>query len=97
MFVKNPQNWPRFLQGETDVDGNFPNPFWVKGADGKYEDLSTTLFPGMDEPARGLAIADVDQDGYPEEVFSNFWMESTFVKNNTKNNNKHWACTCCCR
>ena len=88
-FVKHPANWPKFLPGVTDVDGSFQNPFWVRGADGKYVDLAATLFPGVTEPARGLAIADVDQDGFPEQVYSNFWMESTYVKNTTRNGNKH--------
>jgi len=86
VFVKYPASWPKFLPGATDVDGTFYNPFWVRGKEGKYVDLSETLFPGMTEPARGIAIADVDGDGYPEQVYANFWMESSYVKNQSAGN-----------
>jgi len=79
-FVKYQAVWPKFLAG-SDVDGSYPKPFWVRGSDGRYVDLSTTLFPGLTSPARGIAVADVDGDGYPEMVFANFWEDSVYVKN----------------
>jgi hypothetical protein len=80
-FVKYPAAWPKFLQGATDVDGSFTKPFWVKGSDGRYVDLAGILFPDMTAPTRGIAVADVDGDGYPDLVYANFWEDSVYVKN----------------
>jgi hypothetical protein len=86
-FVKHQSVWPRFLPGSADVDGSYPNPFWVLGDNGLYDDLSTTLFPGLTPATRGIAVADVDGDGYPEMVYANFWEDSVYIKNQTSGNN----------
>ena len=84
-FVKYQSSWPQFLQG-SEVDGSYPNPFWVLGNSGLYSDLSTTLFPDLKPATRGIAIADVDGDGYAEMVFANFWEDSVYIKNQTSGN-----------
>jgi hypothetical protein len=68
------------------VDGSFPKPFYVLGSNGRYVDVSTTLFPGMTSPTRGIAVADVDGDGYPDMVYANFWADSVYIKNQTTGN-----------
>jgi len=85
-FVKYQSCWPEFLMGSAEVDGSYPNPFWVLSNNGLYADLSTTLFPGLTPATRGIAIADVDGDGYPEMVYANFWEESVYIKNQTSGN-----------
>jgi hypothetical protein len=87
-FVKYQSAWPRFLPGEAEVDGSYPNPFWVLGSTGMYDDLSTTLFPGLTPATRGIAVADVDGDGYSEMVYANFWEDSVYIKNKTASNNR---------
>ncbi len=84
-LVKYQSSWPRFLEG-SDVDGSYPNPFWVLASNGRYADLSTDLFPGLTPATRGIAIADVDGDGYPEMVYANFWEDSDYIKNHTTGN-----------
>jgi len=80
-FVKYQSCWPEFSMGSAGVDGWYPNPFWVRSANGMYADLATTLFPGLTPATRGIAVADVDGDGYPEMVYANFWEESVYIKN----------------
>jgi hypothetical protein len=84
-LVKYQSSWPRFLEG-SEVDGSYPNPFWVLAGNGRYAELSTDLFPGLTPATRGIAIADVDGDGYPEMVYANFWEESDYIKNQSTGN-----------
>jgi hypothetical protein len=84
-FVKYQASWPKFLSG-ADIDGSFHKPFWALGSDKRYVDLSGILFPGFTSPSRGIAVGDVDGDGYPEMVFANFWENSVYIKNQTKGN-----------
>ena len=79
-LVKYQSSWPKFMVG-SDVDGYYPEPFWALGEDGRYADLSGTLFPGLEVACRGIAVGDVEGDGYPEMVYANFWEDSVYVKN----------------
>ncbi len=84
-LVKYPSSWPKFMVG-SDVDGYYPEPFWARGEDGRYADLSASLFPGLAVACRGIAVADVEGDGYPEMVYANFWEDSVYVKNEAAGN-----------
>jgi hypothetical protein len=90
VFVKYQRSWPEFLVG-SDVDGSYPDPFWARGRDGRYVDLSTLLMPGLPTPSRGIAIADVDGDGDPDMVFANFREDSVFVENRQASGNRFLA------
>ncbi|HEX8136711.1 MAG TPA: VCBS repeat-containing protein [Pyrinomonadaceae bacterium] len=85
IFVKHQSVWPEFHEG-SDLDGSFPNPFWVRNGDGMYADVSGTLFPGLTPATRGIAVADVDGDGYAEMVYANFWEDSVYIKNQSSGN-----------
>ena len=85
LLVKYQSSWPKFLVG-SDVDGSFPKPFWALGSNGRYVDLSGILFPGMTAPGRGIAVADVDGDGYPDMVYANFWADSVYIRNQSAGN-----------
>jgi hypothetical protein len=83
VFVKYTAVWPDFYIG-SDLDGTKTKPFWMLGRDGRYVDLSSILLPGFTAPTRGIAVADVDGDGYPDMVYANFWSDSVYIKNETK-------------
>jgi hypothetical protein len=85
IFVKYPQVWPKFLEG-SEIDGHYPSPFYAMGSKGRYVNLATTVLPGFTPAARGIAVADVDGDGYPEMVFANFWEDSVYIKNHSSGN-----------
>jgi len=85
IFVKYQSAWPQFLPG-SEIDGFYPNPFWVRSSNGLYAELSTVLFPGLTPATRGIAVGDVDGDGYPEMVYANFWEDSVYIKNHASGN-----------
>lgn len=84
-FVRYQASWPQFLVG-SDVDGSFLKPFWVRGSNGHYVDLASILLPNLTSPTRGIAVADVDGDGYSDMVYANFWEDSTYIQNRTSGN-----------
>lgn len=85
IFVKYQAAWPKFLD-DADVDGSCLKPFWALGSGGRYVDLSATLFPGLTQATRGIAVADVDGDGYPDMVYASLWEDSVYIKNQSTGN-----------
>jgi hypothetical protein len=78
--VREPWAWPNFPAG-TDIAGHQRDPFFVRGADGRYVDIAQRL--GIDNPgaSRGIAIGDVNHDGRPDMLIANQWANSQFFLN----------------
>ena len=83
-IVHNPRFWPNFRPG-ADLSGHDCNPFFVRGPDGRYQDIAPAL--GLAEPmvTRGIATADVDGDGRLDFVTANQWGPSYFFRNESPN------------
>jgi len=85
LLIQHPVFWPRFYPG-SDLDGHTHSPFYALGSNGRYVNLAETVLPGMTAGSRGIAVGDVDGDGYPEMVFANIWEDSTYIKNGGSGN-----------
>lgn len=85
-IVHNPRFWPNFKPG-ADLSGHDWNPFFVRGANGRYHDLAPQL--GLAEPmvSRGIAVADIDGDGRLDFVAANQWEASYMFRNQSPEKN----------
>lgn len=67
-----------------DLSGGTPNPFFVMNPHGRYEDVALKVFPDEADPpwvSRGIAIADIDQDGRLDYVVAHQFGPPTFHHN----------------
>lgn len=79
-IVHNPRFWPSFKPG-ADLSGKDCNPFFVRGKDGRYHDVAHLLDLAEPMVSRGIAIADVDNDGRLDFVCADQWEPSVFCRN----------------
>lgn len=79
-LLRDPRAWLRVQPGD-DLSGHVTNPFFVRGAHGRYIDIARDL--GLDQPqlSRGIATADVDGDGDLDFLTANQWGPSYLFRN----------------
>lgn len=80
VFLRYPNAWPNFRDGD-DIAGHQRNPFFVRGDDGRYVDVSERLAFRQHATTRALAVGDTDHDGRPDLVVANQWARSQFLHN----------------
>lgn len=78
-LLANPAVWPRFQPGTELSAGRLF--FFVRGFNGRYEDVARDAELGRAQIGRGLAIADVDHDGRLDFAVANQWEASLFYRN----------------
>jgi len=79
-LLADPRSWHRLQPGD-DLSGSDRNPFFVRGAHGRYVDVVRELGLAESAVSRGIAIADVDGDGRLDFALANQWGPSSFYRN----------------
>ena len=79
-LLSNPSLWPKFQPGDA-LSGTEHNPFFVRAADGRFYDLAAELDLDQEQVSRGIALADVNNDGLLDYAVANQWAPSFFYLN----------------
>ncbi|WP_047870514.1 VCBS repeat-containing protein [Nocardiopsis sp. RV163] len=79
-LLKYPQVWPGFAEGD-DLSGHETNPFWVRGEDGRYDDLADAVGIAEYDVTRAFAFGDVNGDGLLDVLVANQWEDSRLLLN----------------
>ena len=78
-LVSHPSMWPRFEPGAQLSPGRLY--FFARDAHGRYDDVADAVGLGRSQISRGIAIADVDNDGRLDFAVANQWESSFFYSN----------------
>jgi hypothetical protein len=81
-LVDNPFWWPNVRQGD-DIAGGQHLAFHVRGAGGRYEDVSRELGLDIPVPTRGIATGDADGDGRLDFAVARQWDAPVFYRNDS--------------
>jgi hypothetical protein len=79
-MISDPRHWPAFKPGD-DVSGHEPNAFFVRGSDGRYQNVAAEIGFGDPYNTRAIATADVDGDGRLDFAIANQFEPSYFFLN----------------
>jgi hypothetical protein len=91
LFVANGHVYPEVDSAKLGATFREPRFLYYNLGNGKFRDLSTTAGPGLPEPhsGRGLAMADLWNDGRLEVIVNNLSDRPMMLVNTAKNSN-HW-------
>ena len=81
-LIKYSEAWMHLGPG-SDLCGADHNPFFVRGKSGRFIDISKNIGIGQPNVSRGIALADVDNDGFIDMVVANQWSDSVFYHNSS--------------
>ena len=80
--LSHPRAWHHVRPGD-DLSGHLHNPFFVRGSDGRYEDVAAELGLADSHVSRGIAVADVDGDGDLDYAVANQFEPSYLYRNDS--------------
>lgn len=91
LLVVNGHVYPEVDQAQLGATYKEPRFLYLNTGRGKFRDISKTSGPGLSEPlsGRGLAMADLWNDGRLEAVINNLSDRPLLLVNQAKNSN-HW-------
>jgi hypothetical protein len=91
LLVVNGHVYPEVDQAQLGTAYKEPRFLYLNLGNGKFRDISRTSGPGLSEPlsGRGLAIADLWNDGRLEAIVNNLSDRPLLLVNEAKNGN-HW-------
>ena len=91
LFVANGHVYPEVDSAKLGATFREPRFLYHNQGNGKFKDLSTTAGPGLPEPhsGRGVAMADLWNDGRLEVVINNL-SDRPMLLVNTAQNQNHW-------
>lgn len=79
-LVADPRMWPKAEPGD-DIAGSERLHFWARAEDGTYVNIAQELGVGPPVPTRGVAVADVDGDGFQDFAIARQWGPPAFYRN----------------
>lgn len=79
-LLKYPWAWPHFAE-DDDLSGQETNPFWVRDAEGRYDDLADPVGIAEYDVTRAFAFGDVNGDGLLDVLVANQWEDSRLLVN----------------
>ena len=79
-LVPDPRMWPKAGPGD-DLSGSDRVHFWARAEDGTYVNIAQELGIGPPVPTRGVAVADVDGDGFQDFAVARQWGPPAFYRN----------------
>jgi hypothetical protein len=82
-IVSNPGLWQDFSPGDA-LSANSPNPFYVRGPDGRYWNIASLIGVTDTGVSRGIALGDVFHNGHVDFAVANQWHQSYFYLNESK-------------
>jgi hypothetical protein len=82
-IVSNASRWPHFTPGDS-LSGRSPNPFYVRGAGGRYANIASLIRVTDTGVSRGLALGDVFHNGHEDFAVANQWHQSYIYLNHSR-------------
>ncbi|WP_404337959.1 CRTAC1 family protein [Sphingomonas sp. MMS12-HWE2-04] len=89
-LLAHPGVWGRF-SGDADLSGHQRNRLYAQDDRGVFHDVGSSAGFGRTGVTRGVAIADVNDDGLPDIALARQWGQSELMVNTTKSANKYIA------
>lgn len=89
-LLDNPAVWGHFADG-ADLSGHQRNPLYAQDAQGVFHNVGLAAGFGRTGITRGIAIADVNDDGLPDVALARQWGQSHLMINRTPTANHYLA------